>query len=103
MWWPRTPFGDGMPAALGRWSTSGLLNSGFVVQSLTARAKSGSSAATVEGRTLLFAEDCARAAPPSAATIEQTATKSRAGRPGVGMTELLIIVIFSEALGTHYL
>src|SRR5262249_4862591 len=96
-------FGDGMPASLGRWSTSGLLNSGRVVHSFTARAKSGSSPAAPDGATRLFAGDCAMAALPSASRTAQTAPKSRAGRLRVGMTELLIVVIFSEAPGTEHL
>src|SRR5262252_2762411 len=96
-------FGDGIPANLGRWSTSGLLNSGRVVHSFTARAKSESSATTSDGVTRLFADDCATAALPSASTTEQTAPKRSAGRLRVGMTELLIVVIFSEALGTEHL
>src|SRR5262252_1981505 len=96
-------FGDGMPANLGRWSTNGLLNSGRVVHSFTARAKSGSSATTPDDVTRLFAVDCEAAALPSASRIEQAAPKSRAGRLRVGMTELLIVVIFSEAPGTEHL
>jgi hypothetical protein len=51
----------------------------------------------------LFPVDCASAALPTARRIVQKPAKTRAGRLRVGMTELLIIVIFSEAFGTqHY-
>src|SRR5215469_9977116 len=44
MWCPRMSLGEGTVADLGRWSTRRLLNSGFVVHSLTDLAKSASSA-----------------------------------------------------------
>ena len=51
---PARPWALGMPAAFGRWSTSGLMNSGRVVHSFTSRANSSSCACGFAG--------CARAA-----------------------------------------
>src|ERR1700733_953845 len=42
MWEPSTSLGLGTAPPLGRWSTRGLMNSGFVVQSLTILANSSS-------------------------------------------------------------
>src|SRR5438045_2708762 len=72
MWCPSTSLGDGTPSTLGRWSTRGLLNSGLVVHSRTALAKSGSST------TALFAVDCATIRVPDRSTRTVNAARRRA-------------------------
>src|ERR1039458_10171246 len=51
-----------MPAALGRWSTSGLINSGAVVHSLTRRAYSSSMACLVWANAIVAARTASKIA-----------------------------------------
>src|SRR4051794_3306427 len=74
------------------------MKSGRVVHSLTARAKSVSSAvAAVLALTPCESVVCARTLEPASASATRKAAESREARPAAGMTELLIYVILGSS------
>src|SRR5262245_21068857 len=73
------------------------MNSGRVVHSLTAFAKSSSLGWVADAPTALVPVDCAKITGPSVRKARKTEAASRAGLRHWDMTELLICVIFKKS------